>query len=406
MTQTSNLPLSGVTVLDLSRVLAGPWASQLLADLGARVIKIERPDAGDDTRGWGPPFAKDRAGRTTDAAYFLATNHNKESVTVNIATPEGAELIRSLAEKADLLVENFKPGGLAKYGLDYDSIAAINPKLVYCSVTGFGQTGPYRDRPGYDYMIQGMAGMMSVTGPPKEPMKAGIAVADLFTGMYASSAMLAALRHAEHTGEGQHLDVSLFDCQLAIMCNQSASYLIAGEIPQRAGNAHASIVPYQVFETTDGHLVLAVGNDGQFEKFCNVVGKPEWALDERFQKNRDRVVNRDTLIPMIAEILKNQDAAYWLSALEAAGVPAGPINMIDQAFAEPQAIARCMTQAAQRDGEPEYRYAPHPVKYSRTPIGEMKAPPQLGAHTNDVLKDLLNMDEQRLKALRASGVIG
>lgn len=247
---------------------------------------------------------------------------------------------------------------------------------------------------------------MSVTGPPEEPMKAGIAVADLFTGMYASSAMLAALRHAERTGEGQHLDVSLFDCQLAIMCNQAASYLIAGEVPQRAGNAHASIVPYQVFETADGHIVLAVGNDGQFEKFCGVVDRPEWTRDERFQKNRDRVVNRDALIPMIAEILKTKDAAHWLSALEAAGVPGGPINTLDQAFAEPQATARGMTQAAQRDGEPQYRYAPHPVKYSRTPTGELKAPPHLGDHTDKVLKDDLKLDDQTLAVLRSNGVIG
>ncbi len=406
MKKHHNLPLSGVTVLDLSRVLAGPWASQMLADLGARVIKVERPGSGDDTRGWGPPFAQNEDGENVDAAYFMAANRNKQSLAIDIASPKGAQLIRKLATKADILVENFKPGGLGKYGLDFEALHAINSRLVYCSITGFGQTGPYRDRPGYDYMIQAMGGMMSVTGPPDEPMKAGLATADLFTGMYAASATLAALRHAERTGEGQHLDIALFDCQLAILSNQAASYLIGGEAPRRAGNAHQSIVPYQLFETANGRMVVAVGNDDQFNRFCSVIDAPELARDARFGKNRDRVVNREALIPIISGKLKQRPAVHWLDAFEKANIPAGPVNDIAAAFADPQAAARNILATAQRDGEPPYQYAVHPVKYSATPVAPTAPPPKLGADSDAVLREMLDLDQAGIAALRRKGVIG
>lgn len=407
MANTSPQALEGVTVLDLSRILAGPWASQLLGDLGATIIKIERPGAGDDTRSWGPPFAVDDIGKTTDAAYFLAANRNKRSVAIDISTREGATLIKKLAAKADILLENFKTGSLKKYGLDYGSLRMTNPRLVYCSITGFGQTGPYKDRPGYDFMIQAMGGAMSITGQPDgEPTRAGISIADLFSGMYAATAMLAALRHAERTGEGQHIDVSLFDCQISALANQASNYLISGETPQRLGNAHPNLSPYQVFETASAHIVVAVGNNTQFAEFCNAIGLPALATDPRFQKSCDRIANRETLVPLIAKQMKQKTSAIWLEMFEGAGVPAGPINTIDEAFKDPQAIARKMTVELNREGEPPQNYTPHPVKYSRTQPPAGNAPPALSADTDLVLQQSLSLSDDEIEALRKQGVIG
>ncbi|MBB5519158.1 CaiB/BaiF CoA transferase family protein [Amphiplicatus metriothermophilus] len=406
--------LAGVRVLDLSRVLAGPWASQIFADLGAEVVKIERPGRGDDTRGWGPPFLHDADGEATDAAYFLSANRNKRSVAIDIAAPEGAALVRRLAAQADVLIENFKVGGLRKYGLDYESLRNVNRRLVYCSVTGFGQTGPYAARAGYDYMIQAMGGLMSITGQPDgapgaEPMKVGVAVADLFAGMYAAAGALAALRHAERTGEGQHLDVALYDCQIAMLANQAANYLVSGVAPGRLGNAHPNIAPYQVFETADGHIVIAVGNDGQFAAFARLIGRPELAADARFETNRRRVENRAALIAEIAPAIRERTSKAWFELLEAAGVPAGPINAIDAVFADPQTRARAMAapapQEAARAEAPDLRYVPHPVKYSATPARFDGAPPALGAHTRDVLESALGLSAAEIAALAKKGVI-
>lgn len=401
--------LSGIRVLDLSRVLAGPWASQLLGDLGAEVIKIERPGAGDDTRGWGPPFLKDGAGESTDAAYFLSANRNKKSVAIDIAAPEGADLVRRIAATSHIVLENFKVGGLRKYGLDYQSLSKVNPALVYCSITGFGQTGPDAPRAGYDYMIQAMGGLMSITGqrdgaPGAEPMKVGVAVADLFSGMYASAAILAALRHAERTGEGQHVDVALFDCQIAMLANQASNYLVSGMAPGRLGNAHPNIAPYQVFPTADGHVVIAVGNDGQFAAFVRAIGASALADDDRFGTNRGRVAARDDLIGRIAPIMRTKPTRDWLLLMEAAGVPAGPINTIDKVFAEPQAKARAMTAPIARDDAPGLSMVIHPVKYSATPAVADLPPPRLGAHTDEILSAFATAEE--LSWLKANGVVG
>ena len=410
MTTDTKLALEGVGVLDLSRVLAGPWARQLLADLGADVIKIERPGTGDDTRGWGPPFVRGPDGAPGDAAYFLCANRNKKSLAIDIANPRGAALVRRLAEDSDILLENFKVGGLKKYCLDYDNLREINPRLVYCSVTGFGQTGPDAARPGYDYMIQAMGGLMSVTGQPDgapgaEPMKVGVAVADLFSGMYAAAGILAALRHAERTGEGQHVDVALFDCQIAMLANQASNYLASGTPPTRLGNAHPNIAPYQVYETQDGYVVVAVGNDGQFGAFATLVGHGELARDTRFEKNRARVSNREALNAVVAPKMKTRTTRAWLSALEGAGVPAGPINDIAAVFAEPQAEARDMRISLERAGA-KGEYVPHPVKYSQTPARNETPPPLLGAHTDEVLKQRLQLSDAALSALRDEGAIG
>ncbi|HEY0818979.1 MAG TPA: CaiB/BaiF CoA-transferase family protein [Rhizobacter sp.] len=392
------LPLAGIRVLDLSRVLAGPWCTQTLADLGADVIKVERPMkdgvGGDDTRGWGPPFLKDRDGAdTAEAAYYLGTNRNKRSVTVDIASADGQALIRQMAAQCDVFIENFKVGDMARYGLDADSLRKLYPRLVYCSVTGFGQTGPYRERAGYDYAIQGMGGLMSVTGerddlPGGGPQKVGVAVADLFTGMYATVAILAALRHRDATGEGQVVDMALLDTQVAMLANLGANYLTTGVAPKRMGNAHQNIVPYQVFETADGHLILAVGNDSQYAKFCDVAGRPDLAQDPRFARNADRVRHRDTLVPQLAEILKTRKKHDWLSALEAAKVPCGAINDLGEVFADPHVQSRQMTVAIPHPLTDSLRLVASPMKLSATPVQYRRPPPLLGQHTDEVLDEL------------------
>ena len=412
--------LDGIRVLDLSRVLAGPWCTQTLADLGADVIKVERPGAGDDTRSWGPPFLKDAQGQdTAEAAYYLGANRNKRSITCDIAQPEGQALMRQLATHCDVFIENFKVGDMARYGLDYASLSALNPKLVYCSVTGFGQTGPYSARAGYDYAVQGMGGLMSVTGERDDlgggPQKVGVAVADLFTGMYASVAILAALRHAERTGEGQHVDMALLDTQVAMLANLGANYLVSGQftgkVPGRMGNAHQNIVPYQVFEvapTADGerdYLILAVGNDGQYAKACEVLGRPDWAQDPRFVRNQDRVRHREVLVPMLAETFKTRSKAHWLAALEAAKVPCGPINNLAEVFVDPQVRERQMVHTWQHPLHPEVALVASPIKMSATPVRTDLPPPLLGQHTQEVLRDLLHCDEAALQALREKRII-
>jgi crotonobetainyl-CoA:carnitine CoA-transferase CaiB-like acyl-CoA transferase len=404
-TQTPKAALSGVRVLDLSRVLAGPWATQILGDLGAEVIKVEKPGAGDDTRSWGPPFTTAPDGSQSDAAYYLAANRNKRSVTIDSAKPEGADLVRKLAPHCQILVENFKTGGLKKYGLDYASVAAINPSLVYCSITGFGQTGPYAKRPGYDYMIQAMGGLMSLTGEPAgEPMKSAVAVADLFTGMYATTAIQAALRHTERTGEGQHIDVSLLDCQVAMLANLGMNYLASGETPQRLGNAHASIAPYQVFPTADGHVVLAVGNDGQFEDFCSVAGLP-LANDPRFAHNAARVAHRTELTDAISQAMILRPTAIWISELEKAGVPCGPINTLAQVFADPQVKARGAVEHVTRSNGAELKLTANPIRMTQTPPTTRAAPPLLGADTEQTLRDLVGTNETEITRLRDLHVI-
>ncbi len=411
--------LDGIRVLDLSRVLAGPWCTQTLADLGADVIKIERPGTGDDTRTWGPPFLKDAQGQdTAEAAYYLGANRNKRSVTCDIAKPEGQALIRELVQHCDVFVENFKVGDMARYGLDYASLSALNSKLVYCSVTGFGQTGPYRERAGYDYAVQGMGGLMSVTGERDDlgggPQKVGVAVADLFTGLYATVAILAALRHVERTGEGQWVDMALLDTQVAMLANLGSNYLVNGKVPGRAGNAHQNIVPYQVFEVmaapgaapgSRDHLILAVGNDGQFAKFCAVAGRPDLAQDPRYALNADRVRHRDTLVPVLEGILKTRNKADWLAALEAAKVPCGAINTLGEVFVDPQVQARGMVQAWQHPLNPELRLVASPIKMSKTPVRQDLPPPMLGQHTAQVLQEVLGMDAQQQEALRRQGIV-
>ena len=407
--------LAGIRVLDLSRVLAGPWCTQTLADLGADVVKIERPHSGDDTRGWGPPFLQDRHGEdSAEAAYYLGTNRNKRSVTVDIARPEGQDVIRQLALDSDVFIENFKVGDMARYGLDAASLCALNPRLVYCSVTGFGQTGPYRERAGYDYAVQGMGGLMSVTGPARAeiaddasgggPQKVGVAVADLFTGMYACTAILAALRHAQATGCGQSIDMALLDTQVAMLANLGANYLATGVAPQRIGNAHQNIVPYQVFEVSDGHLILAVGNDTQFAKFCDVAGQPQIAADARFTRNTDRVRHRAILVPMLAAVLKARPRAAWLAALEAAKVPCGPINDLAEVFADPQVEQRDMVVSMPHALAGNVRLVASPIKMSLTPVQYRSAPPLLGEHTSAVLREF-GLSDADITALRTAHAI-
>ena len=408
--------LQGIRILDLSRVLAGPWCTQTLADLGADVIKIERPGTGDDTRSWGPPFLKDNAGAEThEAAYYLGANRNKRSVTCDISLPAGQALMRELVTHCDVFVENFKVGDMARYGLDYAALKVIHPRLVYCSITGFGQNGPYAERAGYDYAIQGMGGLMSVTGERDDlgggPQKVGVAVADLMTGMYATVAILAALRHAEKTGEGQQVDMALLDTQVAMLANLGANYLVSGAVPGRAGNAHQNIVPYQVFEvapSTDGckdHLILAVGNDSQFVKFCAVAHMPELGVNPLFAKNRDRVTNRAQLVPMLETVMLTRTKADWLAALEAAKAPCGAINYLAEVFADPQVAARGMVTPWLHPLQSDLRLVASPMKLSATPPRNDRAPPLLGQHTDEVLREVLQMGVERLTGLKNAKVV-
>ncbi len=388
-------PLTGVRVLDLSRVLAGPWAGQLLADLGADVVKVEKPGAGDDTRAWGPPYLKDESGRdTTEATYFLCANRNKRSVAIDIATSEGQAQVHALAQQADVLLENFKVGGLQRYGLDYASLKQANPRLVYCSITGFGQTGPYAARAGYDFLIQGMGGLMSVTGQPDGepgagPQKVGVALTDIMTGLYATIAVQAALAERERSGLGQHIDLALLDVQIACLANQASNYLAGGLVPRRMGNAHPNIVPYQAFPTADGDIILAVGNDGQFTKFCAVTGHPEWATDPRFSSNAQRVANRAVLVPLLRQATVMRTSADWIAALEAAGVPCGPINRIDQVFADPQVIARGLQIDLPHPLAGSVPLVANPIRLSGSPVAYQRPPPLLGEHTAEVLAQWL-----------------
>jgi crotonobetainyl-CoA:carnitine CoA-transferase CaiB-like acyl-CoA transferase len=401
--------LSHIRVLDLSRVLAGPWATQILGDLGAEIIKIEKPGEGDETRHFGPPFLKDANGAKADATYFLSANRNKKSVAIDLANPEGAALVKRLARRAHVVVENFKTGSLAKYGLDYQSLAADNPALIYCSLTGFGHTGPYKDKAGYDYLIQGMAGLMSITGQPDgapgaEPMKVGVAVSDLLTGLYTTIAILAAIVHQGRTGEGQEIDMALFDCQTAALANQAANYLAGHMVPTRLGNAHPNIVPYQVFATADGFLILAIANDAQFRRFCNAAGVEHLAGEPRFTTNADRVAHREALIALLRPIFAARKTAVWISLLEAANVPCGPINRIDQVFADPQAIARGLTVSMAHATGPLDLVA-SPLKLARTPPGYRLPPPLLGEHTDEVLLEVLGLEANAVQELRGKNVI-
>lgn len=404
-------PLAGIRVLDLSRVLAGPWAGQTLADLGAEVIKVERPGPGDDTRAWGPPFLADRDGNPTkDAAYYLSANRGKRSITIDITRPEGQDLVRQLAAKSDIVLENYKVGGLARYGLDYPALKEVNPGIIYCSITGFGQTGPYRQRAGYDFLIQGMGGLMSVTGEPDDeagggPMKVGVAIVDIFTGMYAATAVLAALVARQRTGVGQYIDLALLDVQVATLANQATNYLVSGRSPGRLGNAHPNIVPYQAFATSDSHIILAVGNDEQFRKFCQVAGVERLAADERYRTNAARVQNRETLIPEVREILKSRSKSWWIAELEKAGVPCGSINSLDEVFSDPQVQARSMITTVEHPAAGPIPLVGSPMKFSGTPAGSTGAPPLLGQHTEQVLGELLGLQQDQVARLRETGVI-
>ena len=403
--------LGHLRVLDLTRVLAGPWCTQLLADLGADVIKVERPGSGDDTRAWGPPYLADAQGHdTSEAAYYLAANRNKRSVTVDITRPEGQDILRRLARQSDIVVENYKVDQLASYGLDYASLSALNPRLIYCSITGFGQTGPHREKPGYDFIIQGSGGFMSITGerddrPGGGPQKAGVAVSDLMTGMYASVAILAAVAHRERSGTGQYIDLALYDVMLAMLANMNMNCLTSGRAPGRAGNAHQNIVPYQVFAAADGHVIVAVGNDGQFVKFCEVAGRQDLAVDPRFVRNADRVRHRAVLVPMLEEIVRERPVAYWVEALDAAKVPCGPINDIAHALADPQVAARGMRIDLPHALAGTVPLVANPIKLSETPATYERAPPLLGEHTDEVLRDRLQMSAAEIARLRAAGVV-
>ncbi|MEE4731181.1 CaiB/BaiF CoA-transferase family protein [Pseudomonas alliivorans] len=403
--------LSHIRVLDLSRVLAGPWAGQILADLGADVIKVERPVCGDDTRSWGPPFLKDEAGQnTTEAAYYLSANRNKQSVTIDFTRPEGQQLVRELVAKSDIVIENFKVGGLAAYGLDYASLKAVNPKLIYCSITGFGQTGPYARRAGYDFMIQGLGGLMSLTGRPDGdegagPVKVGVALTDILTGLYSTTAILAALAHRDQSGTGQHIDMALLDVQVACLANQAMNYLTTGVAPKRLGNAHPNIVPYQDFPTADGDFILTVGNDSQFRKFAEVAGQSQWATDPRFLTNKLRVANRGELIPLIRQATVFKTTAQWVDELEAAGVPCGPVNDLAQVFADPQVLARGLAIELPHALGGRVAQVASPIRLSETPVEYRRAPPLLGEHTSEVLQALLGMSEDEVVALKGAGVL-
>ncbi|QXI43490.1 CoA transferase [Pseudomonas wayambapalatensis] len=403
--------LSHLRVLDLSRVLAGPWSGQILADLGADVIKVERPGTGDDTRAWGPPFLRDAHGEnTSEAAYYLSANRNKRSVTIDFTQPEGQRLVRELAAKSDIVIENFKVGGLASYGLDYECLRAVNPKLIYCSITGFGQTGPYAKRAGYDFMIQGLGGLMSLTGRPEGeqgagPMKVGVALTDILTGLYSTVAILAALAHRDQSGEGQHIDMALLDVQVACLANQAMNYLTTGTSPKRLGNAHPNIVPYQDFPTADGDFILTVGNDGQFRKFAEVAGQPQWADDPRFATNKQRVAHRAELIPLIRQATVFKTTAQWVAELERAGVPCGPINDLAQMFQDPQVVARGLRVDVPHPLAGSVPQVASPIRLSETPVEYRRAPPLLGEHTEAVLLDVLGLDAGAVQLLRSAGVL-
>lgn len=409
--------LSGIKVLDLSRVLAGPWATQMLADLGADVIKVERPVAGDDTRHWGPPFLQDDQGNDTrEASYFTACNRNKRSITVDMAHPEGQALLRRMAQEADVVVENFKVGGLKQYGLDYDSLKALNPRLIYCSITGFGQDGPYAERAGYDLMVQAMCGLMSITGhadaqPGGGPLKVGVAVIDVFTGLYASNAILAALNARDSarngTGEGQYIDMALLDVGMAVLANQAAGFLATGKTPERAGNIHPSLAPYQDFKTSDGNVLLAIGNDGQFARFCAAVDHPDWAADARFATNTARVQNRSELLMLMTPLMQTRGTQDWIALLQDKAVPCGPINTIAQAFEDPQVQARGIRQTLARnadDGIAQVATVASPMRLSGTPVTYRSAPPALGQHTQEVLQSI-GLSPKEIAALQADQVI-
>ncbi len=402
--------LSHLKVLDLSRVLAGPWASQMLADLGAEVIKVEKPGSGDDTRHWGPPWLRDTGGtETREAAYYLCTNRNKKSLTVDFTRPAGQEIVRRLAAEADVVVENFKAGGLAAYGLDYAGLRAVNPRIIYCSITGFGQNGPYAARAGYDFLIQGMGGLMSLTGradgePGAGPQKVGVALTDILTGLHAAVAILAALAHRERTGEGQHIDLALLDVQVACLANQAMNYLVSGQAPRRMGNAHPNIVPYQDFPTADGDMILAVGNDAQFARLCAVAGHPEWASDARFATNAARVEHRTALIPLLRQVTVTRSTDDWIAALEAAGVPCGPINDLARVFADPQVAARGMRVDLPHPLAGSVPQVASPLRLSATPVEYRNAPPLLGADTDAVLT-ALGYANEAIAALRREGVV-
>ncbi|WP_426142392.1 CaiB/BaiF CoA transferase family protein [Pseudomonas sp. DWP3-1-2] len=403
--------LSHIRVLDLSRVLAGPWAGQILADLGAEVIKVERPGSGDDTRAWGPPYLKNADGEnTSEAAYYLSANRNKQSVTIDFTRAEGQKLVRELAVKSDILIENFKVGGLAAYGLDYASLKAINPRLIYCSITGFGQTGPYAKRAGYDFMIQGLGGLMSLTGRPEGeegagPVKVGVALTDILTGLYSTTAILAALASRDQGGSGQHIDMALLDVQVACLANQAMNYLTTGVAPHRLGNAHPNIVPYQDFPTADGDFILTVGNDSQFRKFAEVAGQPQWADDPRFLTNKLRVANRALLIPMIRQATVFKTTAQWVSELEVAGVPCGPINNLAEVFADPQVQARGLAMSLPHSSGESVPLVASPIRLSETPVEYRYAPPLLGEHTYEVLQALLGLQVEEVSLLRQAGVV-
>lgn len=403
--------LSHIRVLDLSRVLAGPWAGQILADLGAEVIKVERPGTGDDTRHWGPPYIKDAEGNDSrEAAYFQCANRNKQSLTLDFTQAEGQRLVRELAAQCDVLLENFKVGGLAAYGLDYETLKAVNPRLIYCSITGFGQNGPYAKRAGYDFMIQGLGGLMSLTGKPDGeegagPMKVGVALTDILTGLYATVGVLAALNAREQTGQGQYIDVALLDVQVACLANQAMNYLATGAAPKRLGNAHPNIVPYQDFPSADGDFILAVGNDGQFRKFCEVAGLPALADDPRFSTNKARVAHRAELIPLLRQATVFKTTAEWVTLLEEAGVPCGPINDLAQVFADPQVQARGLRlDLANGLGSTTPQVA-SPLRLSATPVDYRLAPPLLGEHSDAILQRLLGLDAAQIASLRAAGVV-
>lgn len=403
--------LSHIRVLDLSRVLAGPWCAQNLADLGAQVIKVERPGAGDDTRHWGPPFAKDPNGQdTTESAYYISINRNKKSITLDISTPEGQAIVRDLVKTSDVVIENYKVGQLAKYGLDYLSLCAIKPNLIYCSITGFGQSGPYQHRPGYDFILQGMGGFMSITGeadhlPGGGPQKAGVAIVDLFTGMYASSAILAAVIHRDRSGEGQYIDMALLDTQVAMLANISSNYLCSGVSPHRWGNAHPNVVPYQTFQTSDSWIIVAVGNDSQFRNFVKAGNREALADDPRFATNPARIEHRAALIPPLVEMVKEKTKAQWITLLEAAGVPCGPINKLQEVFENEQVIARGIEMRVPHPTAGIMKLVASPMRLSKTPVEVRMPPPLLGQHTDEVLRDELGMSASQINELHQRGIV-